>query len=160
MTNIERYFLEDKMQLGIGVLLSAFSLVVAAYLFVGKNPLYKGMSYGIIPLAILLFSVCVYLFFRTPDDMKRAKTFYQEMPAQMKAVELPRMEKVLKNFDWIIKTEVCLIVAGIAFFLIFTKNDLLKGIAIGVIAEAGILLIFDSIETERAKIYLEFLKSL
>ena len=160
MNHIERYFLEDRMQLGIGIFLSVFSLTVAVYLFVSKNVLYKGMSYGIIPLTLILFSVCVFLFFRTPGDMKKAKTFYNEMPAKMKTDELPRMEKVLKNFDWIIKTEVLVIVAGIALFLLFAKNDLLKGIAIGITSQAAILFIFDSIETERARIYLDFLKSL
>ena len=82
------------------------------------------------------------------------------MPSKMKTDELPRMEKVLNNFDWIIKTEVCFIIIGAALFLLFAKNDLLKGIAIGVAAEAAILFIFDSIETERAKIYVEFLKAI
>ena len=160
MYNIERYFLEDRMQLGIGIFLSAFTIGVAACLFFSKNALYKGMSFGIIPLALILFSVCVFLFFRTPRDMKKAKIFYSELPVKMKAYELPRMEKVMKNFEWIIKTEVCVIIFGIALFLIFAKNDLLKGIAIGITAEAAILFIFDAIETERAKIYFEFLKSL
>ena len=160
MNNIEKYFLEDRTQLGVGVLLSIFSFIVALFLFASKNVLYKGMTYGIIPLTLILFSVCVFLFFRTPNDMKKVKTFYTEMPSKMKTDELPRMEKVLKNFDWIIKTEVCFIIIGAALFLLFAKNDLLKGITIGVTAEAAILFIFDSIETERAKIYVEFLKAI
>jgi hypothetical protein len=160
MNNIEKYFLEDRMQLGVGIFISLFGIGIAAYLFFSKNMLYKGMSYGVIPLALLLLSVCVFLFFRTPADMEKAKALYQAGPIKMQTVELPRMEKVLKNFDWIIKTEVSLIIAAIAMLLIFWKNDQLRGIALGITAEAAILVIFDSIETERAKIYIEFLKTL
>jgi hypothetical protein len=160
MNSIEKYFTDDRLQLGIGIIISVFSLIIAAFLYMLKRPAFAGMSYSIIPLTLILLSVCVFLFIRTPKDLKRVSTFYQTTPEKMKTEELPRMEKVLKNFNWIIKTEICIIIAGVFLFVSFGKNDLVRGISIGMVSQASILLIFDTIETERAKIYLEFLKSL
>ena len=159
MNSIEKYFTDDRLQLGIGIAFSIFSLVIAAFLSMSKRTVFAGMSYSIIALTLILLSVCVFLFVRTPKDLKRVSTFYETMPEKMKTEELPRMETVLKNFNWIIKTEICIIIAGVLLLVSFGKNDLLRGISIGMVAQASILLIFDTIEAERAKVYLEFLKS-
>ena len=160
MHSIEKYFTDDRLQLGIGIIISIVSFGIAAFLFMTKRIVFTGMSYSIIPLTLVLFMVCVFLFIRTPKDMNRAITFYQTSPQKLKTAELPRMEKVLKNFNWIIRTEICIIFAGAILFVSFGKNDLVRGISIGMIAQALVLLIFDTIEVQRARVYLEFLKSI
>jgi len=54
MNNIEKYFIADRFQLGIGIIIAIFSLVIAAFLFASKKAVFVGMSYSIIPLALII----------------------------------------------------------------------------------------------------------
>ena len=159
MNNIEKYFIDDKLQLGIGIVISILSFGIAAFLFLSKKTFYAGMGYSIIPLTLILFIVCIFLYIRTPKDLERAITYYETTPLKLKTEELPRMERVQRSFNWILKAEIFMIIAGAVLFISFGKNDLIRGISIGMIAQASVLLIFDTIESQRAKTYLEYLRS-
>ncbi len=78
----------------------------------------------------------------------------------MQTEELPRMEKVMKNFPVIKMVEIGFIIVGVFLLLFFWKNGLIKGIGIGLIIQGIMLYGFDHFAQSRGKIYFEFLNSL
>jgi hypothetical protein len=117
------------------------------------------MAYSILPLAILLSVICIGVIIRTPKDIKRVTTFYQEAPEKLNSEELPRMEKVLNSFSLIKKIEIGIFILGLILMIIFWKNELIKGIALGLLIQGVILFLFDHFAESRALDYIDFLKS-
>lgn len=118
------------------------------------------MAYAFIPLAGLLLAICVGVVIRTPTDIERVTTIYQTAPQKMQTDELPRMEKVMKSFTVIKRVEICFFLAGVLLGAFFWRNDLIKGIAIGLMIQSVILYLFDYSAAIRGKVYFEFLQSL
>jgi hypothetical protein len=160
MNNIEKYFAGEKLQCTIGIILSIICISLSVYFLVLQKPLLKGISFVFIPLSVLLLIICSGVVVRTPSDTERVKEFLKTKPQRLQTDELPRMEKVMKNFTLIKRIEICLFLAGLLIAIFFWKNDLVKGIAIGLIIQGVMLYLFDHSAEARGKVYFEFLKSL
>jgi hypothetical protein len=87
-------------------------------------------------------------------------TFYQETPEHLKTEEVPRMEKVMKSFSIIKKVEIAIFILGLILTFAFWHNELVKGVAIGLILMSFSLYIFDHIAESRGEPYIHYLKSL
>jgi hypothetical protein len=160
MNNIEKYFAGEKLQCTIGIILSLINIALAIYFFTSHKPLLRGLSFTFIPLSVLLLAICIGVVIRTPKDIKRTMAFYKTEPLKMQTDELPRMEKVMRNFTVIKKIEICFFIVGLLMTTFFWKNDLIKGIAIGLIIQGLLLFLFDYSAEARGKAYFEFLNSL
>lgn len=160
MNNIEKYFEGEKLQCIVGMIISLIFLSTSIYFLFLQKPVFKGMAYAFIPLSGLLLAICVGIVVRTPTDIERVTTLYQTEPQKMQTDELPRMEKVMKNFAVIKRVEICFFMAGLLLAAFFWKNDLIKGIAIGLMIQSVVLYLFDYSAAIRGKIYFEFLQSL
>lgn len=97
---------------------------------------------------------------RTPKDIKRVSSYYESDPIKMQTEELPRMEKVMKTFPVIQMVEIVFIFVAAFLLVVFWKNNIIKGVGIGLIIQGIILYGFDHFAQSRGKIYLEFLNSL
>ncbi|TND01807.1 MAG: hypothetical protein FD123_4183 [Bacteroidetes bacterium] len=160
MNNIEKYFAGEKLQCTIGIILSFISIALSVYFLALHKPLLRGISFVFIPLSVLLLIICIGVVTRTPKDIERITGFYKTEPQKIQTDELPRMEKVMKNFTLIKRIELCFFTAGLLLTIFFGKNDLIKGIAIGLMIQGAILYLFDYSAEVRGKVYFEFLKSL
>ncbi|MEZ5059226.1 MAG: hypothetical protein R2879_19495 [Saprospiraceae bacterium] len=159
MENILNYFSGEKLQCTLGLVISILFILTSVYFLNTQKSLLNGMAYSILPLAILLSVVCIGVVIRTPNDIKRVTAFYQEAPDKLKSEELPRMEKVLKSFSLIKKIEIGIFILGLILMIIFWKNELVKGIAMGLLIQGVVLYLFDHFAESRAFDYIEFLKS-
>lgn len=160
MNNIEKYFEGEKLQCTIGIIISIVCIALSVYFLFLQKPVLKGVAYSFIPLSVLLLAICIGVVTRTSKDIERVTTFYKKDSQEIKTEELPRMKKVMKNFTVIKKVEVFLFFAGFLLAVFFWKNDLLKGVAIGLMTQSVILYLFDYSAATRGKLYLEFLNSL
>ncbi|MFN3999422.1 DUF6992 family protein [Algoriphagus sp.] len=160
MDNIIKYFSGEKLQCSIGILIGLMGLGLSVYFIYLNKVVFKGVAFAFIPLSILLLVICVGIVIRTPKDVKRVGTYYEIEPSKMQTEELPRMEKVMKIFPVAKMVEIGFIIVGIFLVLVFMKNDLLKGIGIGLIIQGVMLFGFDHFAESRAKIYFEFLNSI
>ncbi len=160
MDKIVTYFAGEKLQCTIGILPGLTGFALSIYFIFLNKPILKGISFAFLPLSILLLAICVGIVIRTPQDLKRVSSYYENEPNKMQTEELPRMEKVMKTFPIIKMAEIGFIIVGIILALFFWKYDLIKGIGIGLIIQGFMLYAFDHFAESRGKIYWEFLNTL
>lgn len=160
MDHILKYFSGEKLQCSIGIIIGLLGLALSIYfIYLNKVDL-KGIAFAFIPLSILLLAICIGIVIRTPKDIKRVSTYYESAPNKMQTEELPRMKKVMKTFPVIKRVEIGFIIVGILLSLVFWRNDLIRGIGIGLIIQGIILYGFDHFAESRGKVYFEFLNAL
>lgn len=160
MDNILKYFSGEKLQCSIGILIGLAGLALSIYFINLNKEVYKGIAFAFIPLSLLLLAICVGVVIRTPKDIKRVSSYYETEPDKIQSEEIPRMQKVMKTFPVVKKVELGFIIVGILLMLLFWKNDLIRGIGLGLIIQGVILYGFDYFAESRAKIYFEFLNSI
>lgn len=157
MNNIEKYFAGERTQCLIGIVISILSICFSIYFFKTGKPMLKGIAYPSTTIAIILLTICVGVVWRTPKDILRVNSYSKFEPSKLKSDELPRMEKVMTNFKLLKRIEIILLVIGLLLIVVFWKNPLLKGIAIGLMVNASIMFTFDTFAEKRGHNYLEYL---
>ncbi|MCB0425129.1 MAG: hypothetical protein KDD13_10880 [Mangrovimonas sp.] len=159
MDSVLNYFNGEKIQCLIGLVISIAFIITSAYFLSTQKALLNGMAYSILPLAILLSIICIGVIVRVPKDIERVTTYYKEESVKLHTEELPRMEKVMKNFSIIKKIEIGVFLVGLVLVFMFWGNGLIKGVALGLIIQGIILFLFDYVAESRGVIYINFLKS-
>lgn len=160
MDSIISYFNGEKFQCLIGAIGTVAGIAFSAYFLYMQKPFFKGLAFTIIPLALLLLAICVGVIIRTPNDIKRVTTYFQETPEKVKAEELPRMEKVIKSFSILKKVEIALFVIGLIMLALFWQKEMVRGIAVGLLIMSSALYTFDHIAEARGKGYIQYLNKL
>jgi ABC-type uncharacterized transport system permease subunit len=160
MDNIESYFNGERLQCLIGLVFSVICVSASVYFLISKKPFLTGMAYSLLPLSIILLIICVGVIIRVPADIKRVSTFYNETSEKIQTEEIPRMEKVLNNFNVVKKVEISFLLIGSVLVVMFWRNELISGIAIGLVVMGISLYIFDNIAESRGDSYIQFLISL
>jgi hypothetical protein len=160
MNSIEKYFEGEKLQCTIGLVISILFIALSIYFLFLQKPFYKGIAYSSLPLALLLLTICVAVVYRTPNDIRRVSAYYSTDQQKMLTDELPRMEKVMKNFSVIKKVEIVFFAIGLLLLILFWKNELVRGIAAGLMVQGIVLFLFDYYAAIRGETYFQFLKSL
>lgn len=162
-SDIEKYFIAEKQE-SLVFLFVGIGAVIAATLFflVYKTSLLKGMA---IPLAVfgLLFAIVGYTIYkRSDEDRKRNIYAYDMNPSDLKEKEIPRMQKVVRDFVVYRWAEVAVLVAGCVLFFLYRNNEsrqLLVGVGIGCIIMGVFGLLTDAFAEKRGHVYLNGLKS-
>lgn len=160
MDSITSYFNGEKVQCTIGAIVSLIFIAFSIFFLFQQKAFLKGMAYAVIPLSILLLTICIGVIFRTSNDINRVTVFHKETPERIQSEEIPRMEKVMKSFGIIKKVEIAIFIIGLALMIIFWRNELIKGVAVGLIILSVSLYAFDHIAESRGETYIKFLKSL
>lgn len=160
MNQIEQYFNGEKFQCSVGIIISIFLIALSFFLFKMNTAVYKGMACTFVTLSTFLIIICIGVVVRSPKDIIRVNQYLKAEREKIETVEIPRMEKVINNFKVIKIVESILVLFGLVFLLIFSKNDLFKGIAIAIILQGLVLFTFDFFAEKRAKPYYLYLKTL
>lgn len=159
MNNIEKYFAGERIQCLVGIGISIISICLSIYLFSTEKAILKGIAYPFTIIAIILLTICIGVVWRTSKDILRVNNYSKFEPSKLKSDELPRMEKVMTNFKLIKRIEIILLVIGLVLIVVFWKNPLLNGIAIGLMVQASIMFVFDTFAEKRGHNYLKYLQT-
>jgi hypothetical protein len=141
-------------------MISFLFIVISVFFAFQQKPFLKGISYAVIPFSILLLIICLGIISRTPKDIKRVSALQMEKPHRVPLVELPRMEKVMKNFNIIKKVELAVFIIGLLLLVLFWPNEIVRGVAIGLLVMGASLYTFDYFAESRGETYMQFLQSL
>ena len=110
----------------------------------------------------LLMGIAGYtVYARSDNDRKRNVYTYDMNPAEIKDKEIPRMEKVMKNFSIYRYAEIALLILGIGLFFYFNKNEtqiFWKGFGLTLAIMAVVALSADYFAEKRGAGYLNGLK--
>jgi ABC-type xylose transport system permease subunit len=161
--DIEKYFTAEKSAGLLLLIIGMVSLLLAATcFFVMKTNFYKGVATPLLILGLFMGVVGFSVYNRSDADRTRNVYAYDMNPAQLKDTEIPRMEKVMRNFVWMMYIEMTLLVAGIGLFLYFRlqpATDFWKGLGMSLALLAMLALAADYVAKQRASIYLNGLKA-
>jgi hypothetical protein len=118
------------------------------------------MSYPIIGIALIQLIVGSSVYFSSDKNIKRVNNLVENNVDLINTEEIPRMEKVMKNFVLYKTIEIVFIISAILLHFIFNDKPFLKGFGLGLLVQSGFMLLLDLFAEKRGKLYLEFLRNL
>jgi len=164
---IYKYFTGEKQEsllfLIIGI--AALLLAVICWFFIKSNPsFFKGAAIPLLAIGLVQM-VVGYTVYARSDKQSRAIAYNIgiEPAAFVKQTELPRMQKLMKNFIIYRWVEIALIVAGVILIFLF-RSDATKafwyGFAIALTIQAALMLAADYFAESRGEVYVNELKKI
>jgi hypothetical protein len=161
--DIEKYFLAEK-QLGfIGLFIAAVLIITAIiFFFFLKTNFYKGAAVPLLLIGLLLAIAGSAIYKRSDNDRIRNVYAYDMNPSELQQKELPRIQKVVKNFTVYRYAEIFLLLAGIFLFFYFRNNEtrlFWKGFGLALAIMALFLFVVDTTAENKAKVYADGLES-
>lgn len=161
MNQIEKYFKAEQNESVLFVMVGIVAVAIAMYFLIKiKHPIYTGLAYPLIAIALIQIVVGCMVYLRSPKDIVRVNEIIQTDKARIHTEEIPRMEEVMKNFNTYKWIEISFILVGIVMFFYFKQPSMLKGIGLGLFIQAGFLLLLDFFAERRGTIYLEYLNTI
>ena len=156
-TDIEKYFTVEKSESLLFVIIGIAAIVLAViFFFFLKTNFYKGIAVPFLLIGLIQLTVGFVVYKRCDDDRKRNVYAYDSNPSQLKNKEIPRMEKVNKNFVLYRWIEIVLILAGLVLIFLYrsnTERSFWYGLGIGLAIQAAIMLGADYFAEARAMVY-------
>jgi len=159
-TFVHKYFLDEKQQslwfLIIGI--AAIALAVLFYFFIKTNSsFFKGAAIPLLAIGITQ-GIVGYTVYSRSDTQRMDVAYYigVETTPYTKQMELPRMEKVMKNFTIYRYVEILLALAGLGLFLYFRSNKtkmFWKGLGLTLAIQALLMLGADYFAEKRGAGY-------
>lgn len=155
--DIEKYFLAEKQESILFIFVGIVAVVLAGlFFFLSRSSFYKGAALPLLLLGILQLSAGITVYKRSDDDRVRNVYAYDMNPGQLKSEELPRMQKVNRNFVVYRWLEILLLLAGIGLLVYFRSKPAGQfwfGLGLTLAIEAAIMLGADYVAGQRAEVY-------
>jgi len=156
-SDIEKYFIAEKQESLLFLIIGIVAVILAiAFYFFMKTSLYKGAAIPLILIGLIQVVVGFTVYKRSDDDRIRNVYSYDMNPGQMKQDELPRMEKVNRNFVVYRWVEIAFAAIGILLIIKMRGNEsgmFWYGFGIALMIQAFIMLGADYFAEERAHRY-------
>jgi hypothetical protein len=154
---IEKYFLAEKKTGLLFAILGVAAIAMGLYFLIFlKTSFYKGMAMPFLILGLLLLIVGFTLFKRSDADRIRIVYAYDMNPAELKNIEIPRMNKVIKNFHIYRYVEFLLFLVGAALYIFFIrdiKHDFWRGFGLALAIMSLLVLVIDYFAEKRGHAY-------
>ena len=161
MNPVIKYFNGERAESYLFLFIGIVGLVISSYLFFLKASSYwKGFAIPFILVSVLEIIVGISLIYRSPKDIIRVENYIKNEQIKIKTEEIPRMEKVMKNFVVYRYVEIALIFIGAILYFAFANSDFWRGLGLALLIQASIVLTLDYFAERRGFIYLEYLNSI
>jgi hypothetical protein len=138
---------------GVGIAM----LITAVVLFPARLEL-RSLAITVGVWSLLQLGIGIGLFLKTDAQVGALQSQLATSKDAMTATELPRMEKVQKNFVVLEMVWVAMIVVGAVVAWRMKENSAVAGVALGILINASVLLAFDIVAERRGATYLAALK--
>jgi hypothetical protein len=158
---ISRYFKAEQAESILFILVGLVAIGLSIFFWTRlKQPLYSGMAWPLVAIALIQIVVGTTVFVRSPKDILRVENIILSRPEEITSLEIPRMEVVvMKNFQTYKYIEIALIFIGLGLS-IFLNDPFWKGVGLGLFIQSAFMLVLDFFAMSRGQIYLDHLKSL
>jgi hypothetical protein len=158
MSPVVNYFNGEKWESYLFLLMGIITIFLSIYLvFVLKTSFWKGVAIPFLLVGLLELMVGYTIVNRSPKDIIRVGNFIKNEPQKVRTEEIPRMEKVMDNFNMFRWVEIILIAMGIILMYSTIQDTFWRGLGLGLFIQAGIVLGLDFFAERRGHTYLEFL---
>ena len=162
--DVEKYFVAEKSESLLFIIIGLAAIVMAVVFFFWlKTPFYKGAAIPLLVIAILQITVGYTVYSRS-DKQRIVIAYKMDLnPSAIQQNEMPRMEKVMKNFVLFRWVEIALLVIGLICFFIY-RNETAKtfycGLGMALAVQSAVMLAADYSAESRGRVYLEGMKSM
>ena len=161
--DIEKYFVAEKQESMLFLLAGILAIALALlFLFLIRGNFYKGAAIPLLLVGVIQIMAGYTVYKRCDDDRSRIVYAYDMNPGQLKQEELPRMEKVNRNFIVYRRVEIIALLAGIGLIVYFRSKpggQFWFGLGLTLAIEAAILLGADFVAAQRAELYTKGIKT-
>ena len=157
---VSTYFTEEKIESLFFIIIGIITISLAIiFWFIIKYSFYNGLAFPLLIVGLIQLIVGTTVYIRSPKDIIKVEQMMKQEPHKIKTEELPRMEMVMKNFTIYKWIEIALIVLGIILFALFYKSPqtFWKGIGLGLIIQAALMLTLDFVAEKRGQTYIQAL---
>lgn len=157
---IHTYFTEERIESLFFIIIGSIAITLALiFLGIIKYSFFKGLAFPLLFIGIIQIIVGFNIYNRSPKDIIRVEQTVKTNKMQLQTTEIPRMKTVIKNFaiyKWI---EIILIITSIFLITRFYKSPqtFWKGLGLGLLIQACLMLFLDFMAEHRAEMYLQFL---
>lgn len=159
MNAIVKYFNAEKAESLLFIGFGVFAILLSVYLFFFiKESFWKGLAIPLLFFSIIQIVIGATIYTRSPKDNLRVETILKYEPHKIQSEEIPRIEKVMKNFVYYRYFEITMIFLGIILMYALSDYGLWKGFGLGLFIQCAVLLSLDFFAEKRGQIYLEHLK--
>lgn len=123
--DIEKYFIAEKTG-GLVFAVTGVAAIILAMVFIFylKTNFYKGAAVPLVLLGLLFGIAGITVYKRSDKDRLDNIYAFDMNPGEIKNKELPRMEKVMKNFVALKYAESALFLLGLILFIYFRMNEM------------------------------------
>ena len=155
--NMLLYFKAERSESLLFILLAFSAIGFSAYsLFVPLSDFSKGMAIPLSLVGLIQLVVGLTVFIRTPSDIQRAHQYMLRVE-DIRSIELPRMNQVMRNFSIYKKIETALLLIGLFVLIFFKANSYWQGFGTGLFLQALLMLVLDLFAEARGRRYMNHL---
>ena len=153
-----QYFHGERSESLVFLMVAGAAILLSVYLLANESD-HRFVAAPLLVVAALQLVTGAAVFLRTPKQITRLAVQLDDQPEAFRSAELPRMERVQRNFRIVKVIEIVLILAGILLTYLYRENAALYAVGIGLIAQGSASLVLDLFAERRADIYLEVLRN-
>jgi hypothetical protein len=161
MEFVRQYFSAEKAESIVFSLMGIIAIGLASYFWLSvKRPLTNGMAYPLLLIGLIQITVGSTVYMRSPKDIARVEQYIQNEPTKLQTEELPRMDKVMKNFAVYRYTYFAFMIVGVVLMFYIGGNPFIKGIGCGMFIQAALMLFADYFAELRGHGYIDEVRKL
>lgn len=161
MEFIKNYFNAEKAEsllfIGFGIL--AITLSVYFFFFI-KESFWKGLAIPLVFFSLLQIVIGATIFTRSPKDNLKVENILKYEPHKIQTEEIPRMEKVMKNFVYYRYFEIAMMALGLVLMFSLSNYGFWKGFGLGLFIQCAVLLSLDFFAEKRGHSYSQYLQTI
>ena len=148
----------EKQESMVFIFVGVVTIIAAiAFYFFLRSTFFKGAAWPFLVIGLIQVVVGYTIYNRSDEDRARNVYAYDMNPAELKTKEIPRMEKVNKNFVIYRWVEFIFLGAGVILILVNTRNpggiSFWQGFGIALALQALVMLWADYFAEKRAISY-------
>jgi hypothetical protein len=161
MSAIAKYFGEEILESWIFLVVGIIAVAASVYMITQTKTSYAyGFATALLAIAALQIGVGGGIIVRSPKDIARVQQFVDTDKSKITTEEIPRMQVVMRNFVVYRWVEIALSILGLLLFIICGPDSFWRGIGLGLLIQAPLMLLFDYFAEARGKVYLAYLMGL
>ena len=161
MEAIKNYFNAEKAESLLFIGFGIFAIILSVYLyFFVKDSFWKGLAIPLIFFSLVQIVIGTTIFTRSPKDNLKVENILNYEPNKIQLEEIPRMEKVMKNFVLYRYFEIAMIFLGIILMYALSNYGFWKGFGLGLFIQCAVLLSLDFFAEKRGHFYIEHLQTI
>ena len=155
---IATYFTAERRGGFLLVAMAIAGFALAAFLWRTQSA-FLAMAWPLVILGVIEVIIGLVIALRTPGQVAALEEGLRMSPAATVSAESHRMSRINRNFRIIKVVEVAVIALGLLLALLLPSLSAWAAVGVGLLAEATLLLAFDTFAHHRAEVYTQWLQT-